>query len=280
MEVKFFKYHGIGNDFIIIDALKEKIPENISELSRKLCHRNFGIGADGLIIVHSSDSVDIRMQIINSDGSEAEMCGNGIRCFAKYVYENKYVKGQKFTVETLAGTMIPEIILKNGEVSAVIVDMGEPSFKRKDVPMLGEKEEAIDEPLEVLDKTIRVTSVLMGVPHCVVFVDDLDAVDLSKYGPALEKNPVYPQKTNVHFVKVINENELKMRIWERGAGITLACGTGACGSLVAAVRNNKTNRNARVELPGGVLNIEWASNNHVYMTGPAEFAFSGEIPIK
>lgn len=275
--MKFTKYHGIGNDFIILDGIKEKMPAAIKETAKNLCHRNFGIGGDGLIVVWPSKKADIRMQIINSDGSEAEMCGNGIRCFARYVYEAGHIKQLKFTVETLAGIMIPELILENGKVNGVKVDMGVPSLKRADVPMLGEEEQAVNVPLEVLDATFNVTSVLMGVPHCIVFVDDVSKVDLQKYGPALETHMAYPRKTNVHFVEVINEHEMKMRIWERGAGITLACGTGACGTLVAAAVNKKTGKKAKIELPGGILNIEWAENNHVYMTGPAELVFSGEI---
>lgn len=275
--MRFTKYHGIGNDFIIIDGIREKLPSQINETARALCHRNFGIGGDGLIVVLSSEKADIRMQIINSDGSEAEMCGNGIRCFARYVYEAGHISQLKFTVETLAGIMVPELILERGIVSGVKVDMGIPSLKRADVPMLGDTEQAINVPLEVLDTTFNVTSVLMGVPHCIVFVDDVSKVDLQKYGPALETHAAYPRKTNVHFVQVINEKEMKMRIWERGAGITLACGTGACGTLVAAAVNKKTGKKAKIELPGGILNIEWAENNHVYMTGPAELVFSGEI---
>jgi len=275
--MRFTKYHGIGNDFIIIDGIREKLPSQIKETAKALCHRNFGIGGDGLIVVLPSERADIRMQIINSDGSEAEMCGNGIRCFARYVYEAGHIKQPKFTVETLAGIMIPELILEKGIVNGVTVDMGIPSLKRADVPMLGDTEQAINVPLEVLDTTFSITSVLMGVPHCIVFVDDVSKVDLQKYGPALETHAAYPRKTNVHFVQVINENEMKMRIWERGAGITLACGTGACGTLVAAAVNKKTGKKARIELPGGILNIEWAENNHVYMTGPAELVFSGEV---
>ncbi|MDX9872714.1 MAG: diaminopimelate epimerase, partial [Clostridia bacterium] len=253
--MKFSKYHGIGNDFIIIDGIKEQLPGDLHKAAQKLCHRNFGVGADGVMVVWPSDKADIRMQIINSDGSEAEMCGNGIRCFARYVYEAGHVNKTKFSVETLAGLMVPELVLQNGEVQGVTVDMGVPSLKRSEVPMLGEAEEAVNEPLQALDTTFNVTSVLMGVPHCVVFVEDVEKVDLAKYGPALEKHPAYPRKTNVHFVQVLNAQEMKMRIWERGAGPTLACGTGACGTLVAAVVNKLTGKKAKITLPGGVLEI-------------------------
>ncbi|PKM90954.1 MAG: diaminopimelate epimerase [Firmicutes bacterium HGW-Firmicutes-12] len=275
--MKFTKYHGIGNDFIIIDGIREKLPDNLNETAKNLCHRNYGIGADGLMVVLPSDKADIRMRIINSDGSEAEMCGNGIRCFARYVYEYGHVQQLQFTVETLAGIMVPVLVTEAGQVKGITVDMGVPSLNRIDIPMLGDTKQAINEKLQVLDTSFNVTSVLLGVPHCIVFVDDVEKVDLQKYGPALESHPAYPRKTNVHFVEVINDHEMKMRIWERGAGITLACGTGACGTLVAAHVNKKTGKIAKIELPGGVLNIEWADNNHIYMTGPAELVFSGEV---
>lgn len=276
--MRFTKMHGLGNDFIMVDGYKEKLPEDIFAVAAKLCHRNFGIGADGLILVLPSEKTDIRMAIYNSDGSEAEMCGNGIRCFAKFVYEQGYVKKKSFGVETLAGIMTPRLVLDGGKVSGVTVDMGEPSLERGAVPMEGPAAgQAIDEPLEVLDKTFRITALLMGVPHCVIFVDDVDAVDLAKYGPVIEKHPLFPRKTNVHFLQVLNTQELKMRVWERGAGITLACGTGACASLVAAVLNKKAEKKAKIHLPGGTLEIEWAADNHVYMTGPAQEVFVGEI---
>lgn len=275
--MKFSKYHGIGNDFIIFDGIIEKVPADIKKAVPRICSRNFGIGADGIMVVLPSACADIKMQIINADGSEAEMCGNGIRCFARYVYETGHVPKTKFTVETLAGLMIPELVLKDGQVQGVTVDMGVPSLKRVDIPMLGETAEAINEPLQVLDTTFNVTGVLMGVPHCVIFVEDVEKVDVAKYGPALEKHPAFPRKTNVHFVQVLGEQKMKMRIWERGAGPTLACGTGACGVLVAAHVNNLTGKKAAITLPGGVLQVEWADNGHVYMTGPAELVFRGEI---
>jgi len=275
--MRFHKVHGLGNDFVVVDGIKENLPRDLARAALKMCDRHFGIGADGLVVILPSSRADIRMRILNSDGSEAEMCGNAIRCFAKLVYELGYVVKDEFTVETLAGLMVPRLVLEGGKVQGVTVDMGEPALERSAVPMLGPEGQAIDEPLEVLDTTYRVTCLLMGVPHCVVFTDDVEKVDLVKYGPAIEKHPVFPRKTNVHFVQVISDSELKMRIWERGAGPTLACGTGACGVLVAAVLNNKTGRKAKVRLPGGVLDIEWAPNNHVYMTGPAVEVFQGEI---
>lgn len=278
--MRFSKLHGIGNDFIIIDGLREKLPSDLNKTAEKLCDRHFGIGADGLIIVQPSDVAALRMRIINSDGSEAEMCGNGIRCFAKYVFEAGYVKKEQFTVETLAGIMTPRVVLQDGEIKGITVDMGKPLLQRSDVPMLGPDGQAIDEPLKVLDATYRVTCLWVGVPHCVIFVDEVEKIDLWKYGPALEKHPVFPKKTNVHFVEVINDEELKMKVWERGAGITQACGTGACATLVAAVLNKKTGKKAKVRLPGGSLDIEWADDNRIYMTGPAQEVCRGEIVDK
>lgn len=275
--MRFFKMHGLGNDFILVDGIKEKMPEDCAQEAVILCDRHFGVGADGLILILPSEKADIRMRIINSDGSEAEMCGNGIRCFARLVYELGYIKKEQFAVETKAGIMTPQLQLKNGKVEAVTVDMGEPGLERADIPMLGPAGRVIAENLEALDKTFQVTSLLMGVPHTVIFVDDAASFDLYKYGPAIEKNPVFPRKTNVNFIQVLNRGEIKHRVWERGAGPTLACGTGACASLVAAALNGKTDRRAKVHLPAGALDIEWSpSDNRVKMTGPAELTFIGE----
>jgi diaminopimelate epimerase len=278
--VNFTKMQGLGNDFIVVDGFKEKLPENLTDLANKLCDRHFGIGADGLIVVLPSARADFRMRIINADGSEVEMCGNGIRCFAKYVYEAGLVEPGRdtFTVETLAGIMTPRLLVEGEKVVAVTVDMGEPVLERALIPMLGSGGQAVSEPLDLLDTTYHITAVSMGNPHCVIFVDNVDQIPLEKYGPALETHPVFPKKTNVHFVQVLNRQELKMRVWERGVGVTLACGTGACASLVAAVLNGKTQRRAKVYLPGGPLEIEWnEKNNHVYMTGPAETVFTGVV---
>lgn len=275
--MKFVKMHGIGNDFIIVDGFKEKVPKDLKNTSIKLCDRHFGIGADGLVFALPSDKADIRMMIYNSDGSEAEMCGNAIRCFAKFVYEQGYINKQEFGVETLAGIMVPRLVIEDGAILAVTVDMGEPSLERSSIPMTGPEGKVVNEPLEVLDTTVNVTSLLLGVPHTIVFVDNVAEFDLFKYGPVMEKHPAYPRKTNVSFVEVVNNEEMKYRVWERGAGLTLACGTGACSALVAAVLNNKTGRKAKIHLPGGDLVIEWAENDHVYMTGPAKASFSGEV---
>ena len=278
--MKFTKMHGLGNDFILVDGFQETFAPDLSQTTLKLCDRHFGIGADGVIVVLPSEKADFRMRIINADGSEVEMCGNGIRCFAKYVYEEGLIKRDVFTVETLAGLITPHLVLQGDKVIGVRVDMGEPSLERGAVPMLGTAGQALHEPLEVLDTTFYITALSMGNPHCVIFVDDVGQVDLEKYGPALETHPLFPGKTNVHFLEVLNRAEIKMRVWERGVGPTLACGTGACASLVAAVLNQKTERQAKIHLPGGTLEIEWAENNHVYMTGPAQKVFTGKVEDK
>ncbi len=275
--MKFCKMHGLGNDFIMVDGIKGKLPQDVNKTALKLCDRHFGIGADGLVFILPSEKADIKMRIINSDGNEAEMCGNATRCFAKYVYEAGYIDKKSFSIETLAGIMVPRLIIEDGHVKEVAVDMGEPFLNKEAVPMKGPDGKTISEPLQVLDSTFNITALLLGVPHCVIFVDDVDKIDLCKYGPAIESHPIFPRKINVDFIEVINEQEMKMRVWERAAGLTLACGTGACASLVAAALNKKTSRKATIHLPGGSLKIEWADNNHVYMTGPAELVFSGEI---
>ncbi|NLT95593.1 MAG: diaminopimelate epimerase [Clostridia bacterium] len=277
--MEFTKMHGLGNDFILINALEDEKDVDYYELAPKLCDRNFGIGADGLLIILPSEIADIKMRIINSDGSEAEMCGNGIRCFAKYVFEKGIINKTRMEVETLAGIIIPEIMLNNNKVVSVRVNMGEPQLDRAKIPMEGPPGPVIKEKLKVLDNEFEITAVSMGNPHCVIFVSDLTAIDINKWGPLLEKHPVFPRKTNVEFVQIINPAEAVMRVWERGAGITLACGTGACATIVAGVLNNLLNRKATIKLLGGELEIEWAENNHVYMTGPAEEVFRGTIDL-
>lgn len=231
------------------------------------------------MLVLPSECADIRMQILNSDGSEAEMCGNGIRCFAKFVYEEGLVKNNPMTVETLAGLMVPEVVLDaSGQVVLVTVDMGEPRLTRAEIPMLGDNGQVIDETLHVAEKPFQITAVSMGNPHCVTFVDDIGQADLEKWGPLLEHSPSFPKKTNVEFVQVLNRQEVIMRVWERGASITMACGTGACATAVACVLNGRTERKITVHLDGGDLKIDWdEASNHIFMTGAAETVFAGEI---
>jgi len=282
MQIDFMKMHGLGNDFIIVNCLENS--ENVQELidiAEELCDRRFGIGGDGLILVLPSKKDDFMMRIINSDGSEPEMCGNGIRCFAKFLYETKITDKLTFTVETLAGTIVPEIILEEGVAVSVKVDMGEPELVAKRVPMAANEEQAINYPLKVNDTlTLNVTAVSMGNPHAVTFVDDVWDYPVEEVGAIVEINKAFPKKTNVEFAEIVDRENIKMRVWERGAGITLACGTGACATLVAAVLNGLTERAATVELPGGPLKIEWsAENNRIYMTGPAEMVFEGAFEI-
>lgn len=278
--MRFVKMHGLGNDFIFVNGFEEKIAErDYSELGKKLCDRFFGIGGDGLVFILPSESADIKMRIINSDGSEAEMCGNAIRCFAKYAYEQGLVDKTKITVETLAGIMGPELILENGKVVAVRVDMGEPRLNREQIPMLGEPGQVVNEALEVDGNIYMITTVSMGNPHCIIFVDDALSFPLTELGPKVEKHTSFPRKTNVEFVQVVNPSEMIMRVWERGAGNTLACGTGACATLVAGVLTGQTDRKAKVHLAGGTLEIEWAENNRIYMTGPATHVYNGELDL-
>jgi len=273
----FTKMHGLGNDFIIIDGLER--PMDYKALAQRLCSRHTSIGADGLIIVLPSEIADIRMQIINSDGSEAEMCGNGIRCFAKYVFEKGFVRTTSMKVETLAGIMEPELILDNGDVVAVRVNMGKPLFSRRDIPMRGDGEKALNVHIDINGKTYDITSMFMGVPHTMLFVDKFDENQIFTLGPKIERHEIFPQRTNVNFVKIISHREIEVRTWERGAGRTLACGTGSCASAVAAFLNGYTGRNVTVQLALGELEIEWAMDDNVYMSGPAEEAYIGEVNI-
>ncbi len=274
--MKFTKMQGLGNDFVLVNTLECDLAGDLAELSRKVCDRHFGIGADGLVLIVPSREADIRMRIFNPDGSEPEMCGNAIRCFARYVYEHNIVRKKVITVETLAGIIVPELILEGETVTSVRVDMGEPRLDRGQIPMEGPEGRVVDEPVSVNEETCRVTCVSMGNPHCVTFVSDVNNIPLAQIGPALECHPVFPRKTNVEFVQIINKQEVNMRVWERGAGETLACGTGACATGVACILNNFTDRKVTVHLAGGDLVIEWADNNHVYMTGPGEYVFTGE----
>ena len=276
--MKFTKMHGLGNDFIFIENLGDK-EMDYSALAITLCHRQLSIGADGIIAVLPSKVADLRMRIINADGSEANMCGNAIRCFGKYAWERGLVKSKSFRIETFAGIIIPEVIEENDKVASVKVNMGAPDIRREAIPMLGDETAAISVMLPLGDNEINITSILMGVPHTIIFVDDLNAIDVKGIGPTIEKHPLFPKGTNVNFVEVIDRNRVKLRTWERGAGATLACGTGSCATAVAAFLNEYTDRTVAVELQYGELLIEWAKDGTVYMTGPAEESFSGEINL-
>jgi len=276
MKFTFSKWHGLGNDFVIVNGFTEKI-DNYKEMAIEVCDRKFGIGADGLVLVLPSEIADFKMRIFNSDGSEAEMCGNVTRCMARYVYENGLTKETKITLETKAGIIKPELIFIDGVLSTVRVDMGEPRLRPSEIPMNGsDKESIINELLTIEGSSYHITCVSMGNPHSVLFVNDIAQVDLAGIGPKIETYSNFPRKTNVEFVQVLSKDRVRMRVWERGAGITMACGTGACATLVAAVLNNKTERKAIVELDGGELLIEWGLDNHIYMSGPAVEVFRGE----
>jgi len=274
--MKFTKMHGLGNDFIFFENL-DNVEMNYPAMAIRMCQRQLGIGADGIIAVLPSEIADLRMRIINADGSEANMCGNAIRCFGKYAYERGLVQTKTFRIETFAGIIIPEVITENEKVISVRVNMGKPNTERQFIPMLGDEKEAIRVSIEIVGQEFYLSSLLMGVPHTMVFVDDLKSVDLLKIGPAIEKHSLFPKGTNVNFVEVVSRDHIKVRTWERGAGATLACGTGSCASAVASAINNYTGRNISVELQYGKLEIQWAEDGTVFMTGPAEESFTGEI---
>ncbi|PKM40956.1 MAG: diaminopimelate epimerase [Firmicutes bacterium HGW-Firmicutes-9] len=274
--MQFTKVHGLGNDFIILDGRTES--RNYSALARKLCHRQTGIGADGLLIIENSNIADIRMRIVNEDGSEAEMCGNGIRCFAKYVYQQKIVDKTEFAVETLAGIMRPKLVMQGGDVTGVTVDMGEPVLECAEIPVVGEGR-CVGREMTVQGQTLRYTTVLVGVPHTLIYVDNPTDKKWMNMGWDIEHASVFPKRSNVNFAKVVNDHTLEMRTFERGCGPTLACGTGACSAAVASYLNGETGRSVDVNIELGTLHIDWAEDNHVYMTGPAEIVFTGEIKL-
>ena len=274
--MKITKMHGLGNDFIVFfDNGNTEL--NVTDLAQRLCNRHTGIGADGLVIVMPSEVADVRMRIINSDGSEAEMCGNGIRCFAKYAYDRNIIDKEVFTVETLAGIMTPTIIAENGVAKLVKVNMGKPTFPAKDIPMAVESDKVIDYTIDVDGISYVVSSVLLGVPHTEVFVEDVTTVPLTVLGPKIEKHPLFPKGTNVNFVQVMNDKTVKVRTWERGAGATLACGTGSCSSAVMAHEKGLTGRSVDVELYLGTLRVDYDEDGTVYMTGPATEVFNLEL---
>ena len=278
--LKFTKMHGLGNDYVYMDAINQKI-ENRSELAKFVSDRHFGIGGDGLILICPSEVADFRMQMFNQDGSEAEMCGNGIRCVGKFVYDKGLTNKENITIETLAGIKKLEMKVKESKVETVKVDMGEPILDAEKIPVVFPKSPVKDLKLNILDKKFIFTCVSMGNPHSVTFIDeDVEKFDIQKYGKIIEVDKTFPNKTNVEFVNIIDNKTLKMRVWERGTGETLACGTGACSVAVAGALNGFVSEKVTVCLLGGNLEIEWnKENNHVYMTGPATTVFEGQIEI-
>lgn len=277
---KFTKMHGAGNDYIYVDCT-EKMLTNINETARKVSDRHFGIGSDGLVLICKSDKADFRMDMYNSDGSQAEMCGNATRCVGKYVHDKGLTDKTTITLETLAGIKILELNLgDDGTVKTVRVNMGAPELVPKNIPIDSEKDRFIMEPVEVCGKEYKVTGVSMGNPHAVTYIDDTDSLEIEKIGPEFETHKLFPKKINTEFAQIVDRNTIKMRVWERGAGETLACGTGACATLVASTLNGFVDGEADLVLLGGTLHIKWdKDDNNVYMTGPAEFVFDGEITI-
>ena len=276
--MKFTKMHGAGNDYVYVDCFKEKV-DNPSEVAIKVSNRNFGIGSDGLILIMPSDKADVRMRMFNSDGSESEMCGNGIRCVAKYAYDHGIVSKKEITAETGAGILTLQLFTgPDNKVERVRVNMGPPRLSREEIPMNGAPApQVISEELTILDKTFKITCVSMGNPHCIIYVDDVDSFPVEKYGPLIENHQLFPRRTNVEFIQIISRTEVKQRTWERGAGETLACGTGASAVCVAGVLNGVTDRKILNHLAGGDLELEWVENGPVFMTGPATEVFSGDI---
>ena len=277
--MKFTKMHGCGNDYVYVNLFEEQI-ENPAKVSIAVSDRHFGIGSDGLITIGASEIADFRMRIYNADGSEAEMCGNGIRCVAKYVYDHKLTDKTEITVETGAGVKTLQLTVEDDKVTLVRVDMGEPILTPDEIPVVADGDRVVDEPIVVDDKEWRMTCVSMGNPHAVVFVDDVSHFELEKYGPLFENNVRFPKRTNTVFVQIISRNEAIMRVWERGSAETWACGTGTCATVMACILNGLTDNDVLVHLRGGDLRIVYdEKSNHVFMTGPATEVFEGEIQL-
>jgi len=281
MKMKFTKMQGCGNDYVYVNCM-DKLIDNPEKVSRYISDRYFGIGSDGLILICPSDVADFRMAMYNADGSEGKMCGNGVRCIAKYVYEYGLTDKKQISLETKSGIKYLDMDIEDGKVQMVKVDMGAPVLKPAEIPVKTDSsmDSFINQPLDVDGSTFMVTCVSMGNPHAVVFIDDTKNLDIRKYGPGFETHPAFPEQVNTEFVQVISRNEINMRVWERGSGETLACGTGTCASVVACVLNDKTDEKVTVHLLGGDLFIEYnRDNGTVWMTGPAEIVFDGEIEL-
>lgn len=277
--MKFTKMHGCGNDYVYVNCFEEKV-ENPSEAAIKVSKRHFGVGSDGLILICPSEVADFQMQIYNADGSVAEMCGNGIRCVAKYVYDHGMTDKTHITVETGAGIKTLDLTVEDGKVSMVRVDMGEPILEAEKIPVVSEKEKVINEPILVQGTEWKMTCVSMGNPHAVVFVADTKHLAIKDVGPCFENHKAFPNRTNTEFVQFISSKEINMRVWERGAGETWACGTGTCASVMACILNGYTDDTVLVHLLGGDLLIEYdRETNHIFMTGPATTVFDGEIEV-
>ncbi len=278
--MKFEKMQGAGNDYIYFNLFEEKI-DDPSALSIKLSDRHFGVGGDGIVLIGPSSEGDFSMRMFNADGSEAEMCGNASRCVAKYLYERGLTDKREIALDTKAGIKYLQLFIdpQTDTVQRVRVNMGTATVSSESIPVISELPEVIDQPLTIDGKELRITCVSMGNPHAVIFMSDIDNLELDEIGPKIENHPMFPQRTNVEFIEVVDRNTFKMRVWERGSGETLACGTGACASVVAGVLNNRCDTCVTVKLKGGDLDIEWdKTNNQVYLMGDAHFVFKGEIP--
>ena len=278
MKLSFTKMHGCGNNYIYINCFEQKVTDP-EKLSVALSEPHFGIGGDGIILISPSDRADAQMRIFNADGSEGKMCGNGIRCVGKYLYDNGMVGGRTtITIDTLSGVKTLELHVRDGKMQTARVDMGAAILEPAKIPVNMAGSSVIDAPLVVDEKVYHVTCVSMGNPHCVIFVDDAEAFPIHELGASFESHPAFPRKTNTEFVEVRDRQHVRMRVWERGAAVTLACGTGSCATGVAGVLTGRTDRKVEVELDGGKLMVEWdEATNHVFMTGPAELVFTGEI---
>lgn len=277
--MKFTKMHGLGNDYVYVNCFEEKI-DNPPAVARFVSDRHFGIGSDGLIMINPSKTADFEMEMYNADGSRGEMCGNGIRCVAKYVYDYGLTDKTQISVETLGGIKYLDLTVEDGKVSLVKVDMGKPELAADLIPIISEREQVIDEPIEVDGKEYHMTGVSMGNPHAVIYVDDVKGLDLEKIGPKFENHERFPKRINTEFVHCIDRQTVEMRVWERGSGETLACGTGACAVAVSSILNNLTDTQVTVKLLGGDLQIEWdREKDRVFMTGPATVVFDGVIDI-
>ncbi|MGYP004572687677 len=275
--MRFTKMQGLGNDYVYVNCFRENV-ENPSEMAIKVSDRHFGIGSDGLILIKPSEVADFRMDMYNADGSQAEMCGNGIRCVAKYVYDYGLTDQTEISVETLAGIKYLKLQIADGKVSRITVNMGQPELVPDKIPVQADGDRVVDEPIVVNGVTYKMTCVSMGNPHCIVFVDDTADFPLEEIGPMFENHERFPKRVNTEFIQILNRNEVNMRVWERGSGETLACGTGACASAVACVLNGLTEDEITLHLLGGDLSVRWdQEENLVYMTGPAKVVFDGEI---
>jgi diaminopimelate epimerase len=277
--MRFTKMHGAGNDYVYVNAFTERLPDDLPALARVVSDRHFGIGADGLILIGPSERADARMRMFNADGSESEMCGNGVRCVAKYVYDHGIARKEELRIETGRGVLTLQVFPEQGRVAQVRVNMGAPILTGRDIPTTLPGDPPLRVPLDVAGRSLAVTCVSMGNPHCVTFVDTITDELVLGVGPQIERHPAFPRRVNAEFVQILSPQEMRMRVWERGSGETLACGTGACASLVAAVLNGLTERTVLCHLPGGDLTLEWAASNDVYLTGPATEVFSGEWPL-